>query len=250
METPQINTEQKNNQSMMVPVAIVVAGLLIAGALVFNNLGSKNPTNIATTDQVTTEVDIAPITEKDHILGNPKATLLVVEYSDMECPFCKEFHKTLHQMMTEFGSEGKVAWVYRHFPIYKGTETSPPLHSKAGKEAEATECAAELGGNDIFWKYINRIYEITPSNNGLDLNLLPQIATEVGLDKKAFETCLSSNKYATKIEQDYYNALKAGARGTPYTVIVDTRTNQTIPIEAGAIPYTALATLLRSILAR
>ncbi len=248
METQTPNTTQS---PMMIPIAIIIAGLLIAGALIFNSMNSGGNTqansNIPSADQ---NIDIAPVTDKDHILGNPKATLLVVEYSDLECPFCKQFHKTMQQMMAEFGTEGKVAWVYRHFPIYKGSETQPPLHSKAGKESEATECAAELGGNDMFWKYTDRIYEITPSNNGLDLAKLPIIAKELGLNQAAFETCLTSGRYADKIEQSYNEALKAGAEGTPYTVIIDTRNGQTIPITAGAIPYTALSALIKSILAR
>src|SRR3989344_5485116 len=100
--------------------------------------------------------------------------IAIVEYSDLECPFCKTFQKTLHQIMDEYGESGKVAWVYRHFPLAQ-------LHTKAAKEAEATECAAELGGNAAFWKYADRLFEVTPSNNNLELSQLPVIAAEVGL---------------------------------------------------------------------
>ncbi len=98
-------------------------------------------------------------------------------------------------------------------------------------------------------KYIDQIYSITPSNNGLDPAKLPEIAQNIGLNRSAFETCLSSGRYASKIELAYNEAAAAGAQGTPYTVIIDTRTGKTTPIEAGAIPYTALSTLLKSILA-
>src|SRR6185436_7093141 len=91
------------------------------------------------TNTVGNRVEMEPVTEKDHILGNPNAEVIMVEYSDLECPFCKEFHSTLRRVMNEYGKDGKVAWVYRHFPI-------DSLHPKARKEAEATECAAELGG--------------------------------------------------------------------------------------------------------
>jgi protein-disulfide isomerase len=103
-------------------------------------------------------VDIRPVTEADHILGNPNAKIIIVEYSDLECPFCKQFHNTMHQIIS---NNPDVAWVYRHYPI-------PQLHPKAFHEAEATECAWEQGGNDAFWKYTDTIYKITPSNNGLD----------------------------------------------------------------------------------
>lgn len=106
---------------------------------------------------------VRPVGEGEHLRGDPKATVKIVEFSDLECPFCKRFHLTMQQVMEEYS--GKVAWVYRHFPL-------DSLHSKARKEAEATECAAELAGNDGFWAYIDKLFEITPSNNGLDPSLL------------------------------------------------------------------------------
>ena len=109
--------------------------------------------------------------------------------------------------------EGKVVWVYRHFPIDQ-------LHSKARKESEASECAGELGGNEKFWEYVDKIYEVTPSNNGLDPALLPKLAEEIGLNKKAFEGCLKSGKYAEKIASQIEEAEKAGAKGTPYSIII------------------------------
>lgn len=111
------------------------------------------------------KIDLDPVTEKDHIAGNPGAELLIVEYSDPECPFCKRFHATMLQVMSEYGKDGKVAWVYRHFPL-------DSIHSKARREAEAVECAGELGGNDKLWEYLNKLEEITPANNQLDPNLL------------------------------------------------------------------------------
>src|SRR3546814_20902810 len=75
-----------------------------------------------------------------HVLCIPDASGKGIEFSDFESPFCKGFHRTMGQVMEEYGQDGKVAWVYRHFPI-------DSIHSKARKEAQASECAAELGGN-------------------------------------------------------------------------------------------------------
>lgn len=113
----------------------------------------------------TKDITLEPVTEKDHVYGNPQAELLIIEYSDPECPFCKRFHETMTQVMKEYGDAGKVAWVYRHFPL-------DSIHSKARHEAEAIECAGELGGNEKFWAYLNKLMEITPSNNQLDPSLL------------------------------------------------------------------------------
>lgn len=111
------------------------------------------------------KITLDPVTEKDHISGNPQAELMLVEYSDPECPFCKRFHETMIQVMKEYGTQGKVAWAYRHFPL-------DAIHSKARHEAEAVECAGELGGNEKLWEYVNTLYKITPSNNQLDPALL------------------------------------------------------------------------------
>ncbi|HEY4512581.1 MAG TPA: thioredoxin domain-containing protein [Candidatus Paceibacterota bacterium] len=109
--------------------------------------------------------NMVAVTSADHIKGSLSASVKIVEYSDLECPFCKRFHTTMQEVMNTYNKDGKVAWVFRHFPLAQ-------LHSKAPKEAEATECAAELGGNDGFWKFVDKINEITPSNNKLDQALI------------------------------------------------------------------------------
>lgn len=222
--------EERKKSSLTIPMAIVVAGALIAGALFLTNKKVDPSPDTTKTPEKGSENKIAiePVTSDDHILGNPKAPIMIVEFSDTECPFCKNFHQTMHTVIDTYGKTGKVAWVYRHFPIDQ-------LHSKARKESEATECAAELGGNEGFWKYIDLLYKKTPSNNGLDISMLPQIAEESGLDKTKFKTCLDSGKYADKVEKQYQDAVKAGGRGTPYTVIITKY--EKIPINEGAIPF-------------
>lgn len=224
-------------QKMLIPIAIVIAGVLIAGSLLYINRGTlgSTPTSETPTAQ---NIDIRPIDSTDHILGNPNAPIVIVEYSDTECPYCKEFHSTMRQIMDTYGEKGQVAWVYRHFPIAE-------LHPKAIKEAVATECAAELGGNDAFWKFTNRLYEITPANNGLDLARLPELAKEVGLNVTAFNTCLESTKHNARIEADFNEAVKAGGRGTPFSIIL--AGGQKTPM-SGAYPYPALKSVIDTIL--
>lgn len=199
--------------TLTIPVAIILAGVLIAGAVIFSNKNSTNIVENTAAKKQAVDISIAPIDSMDHIVGNPDAPVLIVEYSDTECPFCKNFHKTLNRFVDEYGKDGKFAWVYRHFPL-------DGLHKKARKEAEATECAADLGGNTKFWEYINALYEQTPSNDGLDAAELPKIAERVGLNKTAFEACLNSGKFAAEVEKDYKEAVKIGGKGTPYSVFV------------------------------
>ncbi len=226
-------TQTKPAQNLTVPIAIVLAGAIIAGALYFTK-GTTPPKE--NTENEPTAADIAPVTPNDHILGNPDAPIVIVEYSDTECPFCKTFHTTMNRIMDEYGKDGKVAWVYRHFPLDQ-------IHPKADKEAEATECAFAQGGNDMFWKYINRIFEVTPSNNNLDLAQLPKIAEELGLDKAKFESCLSSGTYASKVESQFQSGITAGVQGTPNSFIITKKDGKTYSLE-GAQPYATVKSVI------
>lgn len=223
-------TVKQNN--LAIPLAIVIAGALIAGALYFGMAGAKTGTVAQpSAEQLTGDLEqMKPVAGDDHIRGNPNADVVIVEYSDFECPFCKRFHETMKQVSTEYGD--KVAWVYRHFPLDQ-------LHSKARKEATAAECANELGGNDAFWKYTDRFFELTPSNDQTNIDVvLPQIAKEIGLDEAKFTSCLSSGKYDDHIEENVQNATATGGNGTPWSIVV-TKSGKKYPL-SGAQPIEAV----------
>lgn len=166
------------------------------------------------------------VTAQDHFLGNKNAKVTLVEYSDMECPFCKRFHPTMQQVITDYGD--KVKWVYRHFPL--------SFHANAQKEAEASECAAKLGGNDAFWKYTDKIFERTTSNGtGFALDQLTPLAKEIGLNTTKFQTCLDSGEFTQKVKDEETAGAAEGVTGTPGTIIIDANGNTSlIP---GALPY-------------
>lgn len=227
---------QQSKFNLSPSVSIIIAGVIIAGAVVFT---SKTPTPIAVQPsqqvaQATGDLEaMKQITSDDHIRGDINAPVKIVEYSDTECPYCKQFHTTLKQVTSEYGN--KVAWVYRHYPLDQ-------LHPKARKEAEATECAAELGGNEKFWAYLDRLMEITPANNGLDPAELPKIATYAGLDTAKFNECLASGKYAQKIEEHVQNAIATGGQGTPWSIVVG-KNEKKYPL-SGAQPYANVKQLI------
>lgn len=175
----------------------------------------------------------------DHVRGKRDARILLIEYSDLECPFCKRFHPTAQKAVDSY--DGQVAWVYRHFPL-------DTLHPKADKEAEAVECAGDLGGNDGFWKMVDKIFEVTPSNNGLNLDDLPKLATSVGLDEDKFKSCIDSGKYAKHVEEDYQGGIKAGVSGTPGNILLDTKTGKTVVIP-GAQPFEQVKQAIDNLLA-
>ena len=212
-------------QSYAIPFAIVIAGLAIAGAIYFGD--SKKSNTPTGNGQALQNTSLNPVTPADHIIGNPNAKVIVVEYSDLECPFCKSFHPTMNQIMAEYGKSGQVAWVYRHLTV--------PQHPKAPKEAEASECANKLGGNTKFWEYINKIFEITPSNNNLEESLLSKTAVDIGLDKKAFDACLASGEMKAHFESDRAGGVKAGVNATPWSFILVN--GRVVDVIEGAQPY-------------
>jgi len=128
--------------------------------------------------------------------------------------------------------------VFRHFPLDN-------LHTKARSEAQATECAAEQGK---FWEYIDRLFEITPSNDGLAEEALKQIATELNLDLNQFEDCQSSEKYQEKINAYLADGIKAGARGTPYSILISKQGDKIVI--SGAQPASAIKSQIDKLLGK
>lgn len=221
------NMEQQKPQSILnVPTAIMIAGAFIAVAIIWNKgpIQSKG-TNTIANQASSFSSNTKPVSSTDHIFGNPNAKIKIVEYSDTACPFCKVFHNTMRKVMSDYGSAGNVAWVYRNYPLDKPDASGRILHKNAGHEAQALECAADLGGNEAFWKYTNRLYEVTPSvtqnsPNGLDRNQLPVIAKYAGLDVEDFNNCLATGKFKEKVEADFTEGVNIGIQGTPTSVII------------------------------
>ncbi|MEK7604686.1 MAG: thioredoxin domain-containing protein [Patescibacteria group bacterium] len=210
-----------------IPLAIVAGGIIIAGAIYL--AAPRGP--VATEDGDPRLV--RPVTSADHILGNPTAQAFIIEYSDIACDFCKDFHTTMRQLMTSESASGKVAWVFRHFPL---TE----IHPTALSLARATECAASVGGNEMFWKFTDALYAKQP----VDPSTLGSLASSVGISGTAFASCYAtaSSTIEARIQADRQNALDIGAQGTPYSLIV-------VPGKApvvvdGAYPYDSLKLLL------
>lgn len=236
------------------PVSMVLIGLVIgfsAAKISGSPIGGKTaptptaqqptPTAPQRPPQPETAQDVPPVDpQKDHIRGNPNAQVAVIEYSDFECPFCKRVHPTYQQIMKEYGD--KVMWVYRHYPL--------SFHANAQKEAEASECVAELGGNDAFWKFTDAIYERTTSQGtGFALDKLAPLAKEVGVNEARFQSCLDSGKYAQKVKDDMDGGNKAGVNGTPGNIIVNLKTQKN-SLVSGAQPFENFKSAIDSLLAQ
>ncbi len=196
------------------PTAIFLAGLMIAVALIYatgKDIVKPNPADVKDILGANQQMDKLLAGSDYYTRGNPNAPVKIVEYSDLECPFCKRFQLTMQEVMGAYGDQ--VAWIYKHFPLDN-------IHPKTRTEANAAECAGEQGGGKAFWDYVDRVFAVTPSNNGLDLNELPKIAQSLNLNMQKFQQCLTANKYASRIESQYQEGLEVGALGTPYTIVI------------------------------
>ncbi len=155
---------------------------------------------------------VRPVDKKrDHIMGDKNAEISVIEFSDYQCPFCKRHHQTMKDLVEYY--EGKVNWVYRHFPLGS--------HSEAQISAEGSECAWELGGDDAFWEFTDLIFE-----KGTDRESLISHAKELGLNESKFTVCLDSEKYASYIEDVVSAASEVGVRGTPANIVLNNKTKK------------------------
>lgn len=194
-------------RSLTIPTAIVLGGVIVALAvyvslpkLTSTGSGAGNPTLVRA------------VGSNDHILGNPAAKVMIVEYSDFDCEFCKGFNDTLHQIIATAGAGGEVAWVFREFPLSE-------IHPNALSHAKAAECVAQVAGNGTFWKFSDVLFANQPVNP----TRYGELARTAGvIGDTAFATCFASasTTLSARITADRQNALDIGAIGTPYSVIL------------------------------
>ncbi|OHA63384.1 MAG: hypothetical protein A2842_01485 [Candidatus Wildermuthbacteria bacterium RIFCSPHIGHO2_01_FULL_48_25] len=161
------------------------------------------------------------ITEQDHIRGNPDAEVTLVEFSDLQCPFCRSFHPTVQQALEEYGDT--IRWVYKHFPLDN-------IHPEARPAAEAAECVWKQKGDEGFWAFADKVFE---EQDRIGSTLYREVAESLGMDIAKYDTCVSQRTYEDKVEQDYQQGLRAGVTGTPGSYV------NGIPVK-GAVPYATL----------
>jgi protein-disulfide isomerase len=139
-------------------------------------------------------------------MGDAKAPLVIVEYTDLQCPFCQQFHNTAFaQIKANYIDTGKVRFVSRDFPL--------DFHDNARRAATAGRCAAEQGK---FWEMR---HVMIVNAEALKADNLATYAANVKIDVPKFKNCLESDKFKAQIDQDIAEGGVAGVQGTPSFVI-------------------------------
>jgi len=148
----------------------------------------------------------------------------------------------MEQIMSEYGETGKVAWVFRHFPLDQ-------IHPDARPSAEASECVAELAGNTAFWDYSKKLFEGQPSS--LTTENLKSNAEALGVNGDEFTACVESGRHAATVEAQYQGGLALAQAdpqfGTPYSVVLTKDGNQVVI--PGAQPYNVVKQVIDTLLA-
>lgn len=233
---------QSSTPSIAIPAAIVIGFALIAAAIFFSGSRSTGPTAAlnkpSAAPTAVANPDIRPVDDTDAVRGNPNAPITVIEYSDYDCPFCKNFHDTMNTIMKEYGVTGKVSWVYRQFPIAQ-------LHPNAPRISEAAYCAQELGGADAFWKFSDLIFNERDVNEKTNMTRLPEYAEKSGIKRADFTTCLDSGKHRDKVATSLAEGSAAGAQGTPYSVVI---VGDQKAVINGAQPYAVVKQIIDNLI--
>jgi protein-disulfide isomerase len=178
------------------------------------------------------------------ILGDKNAPVTIIEFSDYECPFCKQyFTQTYSQILKDYVDTGKVKIAFRNLPL--------SFHQNAHKEAEAALCARDQGGDDAYWKFHDEMFTKTTSNGlGLALTELPNIANNLGFNGDTLQKCLDDGKYTKTVDDDLAYSSTVGASATPTFFIGKSDSSGTItgtPL-IGAQPYSTFKSTIDSLL--
>jgi len=171
-------------------------------------------------------------------LGKPDAPVILIEFSDYQCPFCGRFFKqTFAALKADYIDTGKLRYVFRDFPL-------DSIHPQARKAAEAAHCA---GAQGKYWEMHDTLFK---NQGALTVDNLKAFARDVGLDMDAFNTCLDQGMYAEAVNQHLAAGSQAGINGTPGFFIGKTSAEGTLEatLIKGAQPITAFRQVIDSLL--
>lgn len=182
-------------------IPVFIIGLVTIGVfLLIIFVAQKNPAGGPTMEQIEKE---QLIQGHNPVKGNPEATVVLLEFSDYQCPACKSFNPVVKSITDKYSSYLK--FVYKHFPL--------PIHEHAKIAATAAQAANAQG---MFWEYNEELFEISPA---LDRDSLISAAERVGLDMEKFKADLDDPKYNNEVAEDNALAARLGLNSTPSFIL-------------------------------
>lgn len=230
---------QSNAQTSWKYAFLALVGVLvIAGAILFFNRGGV-------TGNVIRDGTGANLLDDDAVLGSANAPVTIVQFTDLQCPFCRKFEtETFAQIKTNYIDTGKVKFVTRDFPLES-------IHPGALPAAMAAECVHEDAGDEAYYVYKEVITArqnerdsgsatgpVTKTISFTNADLVTW-AQELGYD---IESCLTSGKFRAEVQNDLADGQAAGVTGTPGFLIIDSSGTPTLI--SGAQPYAAFKSKL------
>lgn len=168
------------------------------------------------------------------IRGDANAEIMLVEYSDYECPFCNRFHDTPKQIVES--SNGKVSWAWKHFPLTQ-------IHPNAQPASVAAECVNKLSGAENFWKFSDMLIN---NQQILSENFYIAEASKLGINANNFSTCLKDPAMAEIVSKDLSEGESLGVSGTPSTFVVRNENGKLTILENinGALPKETVESII------
>ncbi len=230
-----------NSFVLTTPLAIIISGALIACGLVLYGFITQG-------GQAATQVSMfagKEIDSTDHVIGKVKSDVILIEYSDTECPFCVQVHPTIKKIQADYAD--RIAFVYRHFPLTQ-------IHPHAFDEARAISCAGTIGGTKKYYEYIDALfgYKTDKKTTQLAATGKEDIARGIGIEASAFAACMNKQETKAIVDASLDDGVTAGVQGTPASfVLVKTKKGyETIGKVDGARPYEYFKAMIEEALAR
>lgn len=225
--------ENENKNPYLIPGALIFAGLIIAGAVIYSVKGPSQVPGQQGSEKAPATASILPsVSSDDLVLGDPKAPVIIVEYADFQCPFCGRFFKDTEAVIRDqYVKTGKVKFIYRDFAF---------LGPESEAAANAAYCAADQGK---FWEYHDYLFNHQNGENqgAFSKENLKSFAKTLGLDENKFSSCVDGDVHGETVKNQTAGGKDAGVNGTPTSFING-------KMYVGALPTATITNIIDSLL--
>lgn len=238
-----------SGRDYFLPISILAAGLMVSGSIIYL-VGAKNSPGAGNTlpdagGATPPAVAGAPqVSDRDVILGDPKAPVTLIEYGDYQCPFCGHFFTGAEaSIRDQYVKTGRVKMVFKNFAFIDRFPGVPQGENESHDAAAAADCAKDQGK---FWAYhdalfVSEIADGRENSGNLNRAEFLRLARNLNLDINTFTSCIDGKKYLTQIDKDTTEAQAAGVNSTPTTFVNGQKFQ-------GALPFEQFQSVIESLL--